>query len=543
METALPVPVGQGLYTAELSSSIPEGYCSKLRNFIAVGDSVENRFGFRQTTVDWNQISTTTFEDHIRLYKMFDGDSTKPVLAWPQPGSGEINFLRSVDKFNAAAVTGDGYMLAPTGETKVYSLTSYRDRGYFTSNLGIRRITSWNWTTDAITFASVTTAIVDAKGLTSFKDRLWCFKSNTLYFSDIAAVGGYPETWNAATQAIIFDGPSGTSVIRQIVPISNRLLVFTDTGLFVLIVAGEPSSWNKKILDARSSVNSEQCAFESSGLIYYVDNRGVWTTDGLVTAKVSGTIEDAFFQTSYTVKARLNYLDDGMVLSLANYWKSGTNIQMDVVKTKIYYTKLDNIAWAEWNIDSTEATVSDFADYRLCEVFSCSDKVYSQLTDTPIGYMLVATSKSTATVSAPIQIQMVVYDSSQDSLRVPLTGSTSELRTDEIILTLKTRYIDAEIKHKDKLIKMAYLEAFSSSVNHQLTSYWSLDNGSITLGFDIDEPVSGEGTSLIKIPADFMFRKTALNIDAKMQNNDHRVKIKDIIMMLHLKSNEPDEVR
>jgi len=138
---------------------------------------------------------------------------------------------------------------------------------------------------------------------------------------------------------------------------------------------------------------------------------------------------------------------------------------------------------------------------------------------------------------------MVVYDSSQDSLRVPLTAGTSELRTDEIILSLKTRYVDAEIKHKIKQIKMAYLEAFSSAANHQLTSYWSLDNGTITPGFDIDEPKSGEGTNLIKIPADFMCRKTALNIDAQMQNDDHRIKIKDVTLMIHVEMNEPNEVR
>ena len=542
-EQPVEVPVGQGLYTAELSSSIPEGYCARLKNFIAAGDSIENRFGFVQTSVDWNQISATAFEDHIRLYKMFDGDSTKPILAWPQVGTGQINFLRSVDKFNAAAVSGDGYMLATSGDNKVYSLCTYRDRGYFTSDIGIKRITAWNWTADTITAASITTSINDAKGLISFKDRLWCFKGNTIFYTDVAPFGGYPEVWSITVNALTIDAQSGTSIIRQMVPVSNRLMIFTDTGVFVLIVAGAPASWNLRSLDARASVNSEQCAFEAAGLVYYVDARGVWSTDGLVTAKISSTIEDAFFQTSYTVKARLSYLDDGMVLTLAAYFKNSTSLQVDSVKSRVFYTKLDNIAWSEWNIDPSDAITNLFLDYRMVEVFSSSDRVYTQLTDTPIHYMLVATSKSTTATPAPIQIQLVVYDSSQDSLRVPLTAGTSELRTDEIILSLKTRYVDAEVKHVNKHIKYAYIEMFSSSTDHQFTSYWSLDNGAITLGFDIDEPVTGEGTSLIKIPADFIFRKTALNIDAQMQNDDHRIKIKDTVLMLHPITNEPNEVR
>lgn len=542
-ETALPITIGQGLYTAELSSSIPEGYCARCRNFLAVGDSVENRFGMRQTTVDWNQISATTFEDHIRLYKMFDGDATKPVLAWPQSGTGQINFLRSIGKFTGVAPTGDGYMLATTADAKVYSVTSYRDRGYFSTNVGIKNITAWNWTADTITAASVTTAITDAKGLISFKDRLWCFKGNLLYYTDIAALGGYPETWAPATQAIPIDGQSGTSTIRQILTVSNRMVILTDTGIFTLVVMGAPGSWILRSLDARSSVNSEQAAFESAGLIYYADNRGVWSTDGLITAKISGTIEDAFFQTTFALRTKLNYLDDGMILSITGYDKTAALIQCNSTASRVFYSKLDNIAWSEWNIDSTDATVSDFLTYRLTEIFGTSDAVYTQLSDTPMHYMLVVTSKSITATPAPIQLQMVVYDSSQDSLRVPLTAGTSELRTDEIILSLKTRYIDGDMKYKDKLCKMAYLETFSSAADHKLTSYWSLDNGSVTLGFDIDEPVVGEGTSLVKIPADFMFRKTALNVDAKMQNEDHRVKIKDATLMLHLKANEPNEVR
>lgn len=542
-EVPFPVTVGLGLYTAELSSSIPEGYCSVLQNFLAVGDSVENRFGFVQTSVDWHKISTTTFPDYIRLYKMFENDSTKPVLGWPEPSSGNINFLRATDHFNAAAVTGDGYMLAGTALSQVYSLATYRDRGYFTSNAGISRITVWNWSTDAITHASVTTAITDAKGLVSFKDRLWCFKGNLLYYTDIAAFGGYPETWAPATQQIPIDGQSGTGTIEQIVPFGNRMLIFTNMGVFTLTVAGAPTSWILKSLDARSSASSGQCAVEAGGLVYYADNRGVWSTDSLETAKISGTIEDAFFQSTWGLKTKLNYLDDGLLLSITAYWKSGTNIQLDCEKSKVFYTKLDNIAWAQWTIGSTVATPSDFLDYCIVEIFSSSDELYTQLVDGPLHYMLVAVTKSTGSVAASVQIQLVAYDSSRDSLRVPLTSSTSELRTDEIILSLRTRYVDADIKHRNKSIKYAYLETFSSSALHELTSYWTLDDGTLTLGFDISEAVVGEGTSLVKIPADFRFRKTALNIDAKMQNDDHRVKIKDITMMLHLGANEPEEVR
>ena len=47
------VAIGQGMYTAELPSNIPDGYASVCYNMVATGDSVENRIGIRRPTIDW----------------------------------------------------------------------------------------------------------------------------------------------------------------------------------------------------------------------------------------------------------------------------------------------------------------------------------------------------------------------------------------------------------------------------------------------------------------------------------------------------------
>ena len=47
------VALGQGMYTSELPSNIPDGFSAMAYNFVATGDSLENRSGIRRGSVDW----------------------------------------------------------------------------------------------------------------------------------------------------------------------------------------------------------------------------------------------------------------------------------------------------------------------------------------------------------------------------------------------------------------------------------------------------------------------------------------------------------
>src|SRR5688500_1749109 len=53
-ESYYPVQIGQGIYTSELPSNIPDGFSEKAFNLVATGDSLENRIGIRQSSVDWH---------------------------------------------------------------------------------------------------------------------------------------------------------------------------------------------------------------------------------------------------------------------------------------------------------------------------------------------------------------------------------------------------------------------------------------------------------------------------------------------------------
>ena len=49
----------------------------------------------------------------------------------------------------------------------------------------------------------------------TFKDRMWGFKGNPLFFTNAATVTTLPETWSAVTQAIPVEGPNGSGDIKM----------------------------------------------------------------------------------------------------------------------------------------------------------------------------------------------------------------------------------------------------------------------------------------------------------------------------------------
>src|SRR5688572_8148260 len=57
-ESYYQVKIGQGIYTSELPSNIPDGFSAKAFNLVATGDSLENRIGIRQSSVNFNAIYT-----------------------------------------------------------------------------------------------------------------------------------------------------------------------------------------------------------------------------------------------------------------------------------------------------------------------------------------------------------------------------------------------------------------------------------------------------------------------------------------------------
>ena len=544
-ESYYPVKIGQGIYTSELPSNIPDGFSAKAFNLVATGDSLENRIGIRQSSVNWSalygglpDLNNSQFAVHA------PGITDSCAFLW-STWDGAVSHLHLV-RSRPAAMGGDGYMMV-TMPTYIKGITSYSNNIYFNmhDSNSIYRITSFNWVTDAITYISIPSAAAtftnpSASSLVSFKDRLWCLVSDRLYFTEIAGLGQLPETW-AATNYIKITGARGLSTIKKVVPLLNKLLIFTESGVFSLLVEGEPSSWILKNLDSESISTTRSCAFESRSIVYYVNTAGVWATNGQSVAKISGVIEDQFFLAKGVRYHSIHPYEDGILLAIAK--TVGNTNFYDSLNCRIFYSKSDPVGWTEWNIDNSDGSVNNFGANRLTDIQSVSPKLPTFLNPEPTTYLLASVTDSTEAVTQWGRHQFLIFDGGENQL----VNRAGTVITDKMNCVLKTKYMDGGNPYRNKSLKQGYIELYTSDSQHQFQSSWDIDStiGASTtvrdttvVGFTV-----GQATNLIRLAADFKFRRCALTISTKLQTNTSQIKIKDVALVMAVDRDEPEIIR
>lgn len=543
-EDAFPLEIGYGLYSADLPSAIPNGYCQEAINTVCSGESQENRVGFNYlTAVDYFVLQPVTFEHNAFVF-CYNDNPDYPVLAWPDGNS--LCFIRGSARLFAQSYTGDGFMRVNPENSIVTSVGNYGTITYFCTSIGIRKITNFNWTTDVITFTSVTTALQGLYGMITFKDRMWAFKGNTLYFTNPATTTALPETWSAVTQAIPVEGPGGSGEILKITPIGARLLIFTSNGLYALTVQGEPASWIFKALDRRSLGNHRQCAFERNNLVYYVNTLGVYVTDGYEVTKLSAAIDDKFFSSvTGSVRYSINFLNDGALLSMSRVFKHTDNqIYYDSAYHEMFYTRLDTIAWSEWNLKNYDAAPGVFDGYNVATVISTSDSIYSYLSPDPLSFMLPVVSNSSAASPKTSTFQLCTYDGYLNKLRID--GTPTGVKQEPLHVKIRSSFSDFGQPYNLTYLKYAFAEVFTSDPNYLFETWWVLDSttdAQQSLLTVIDGDTPGEGTNLVKITAGFHSRRAGLSIHSVLQSVNSQIKFKNFVAVMHTERREFKDIR
>jgi hypothetical protein len=536
------VALGQGIYTAELPSNIPDGFSQLAYNLVATGDSLENRIGLRPSSVDFHLLMPgfpTGFGHYFN--QLTTDDAGLPVLAWGNStGVGNsFSFIRG-----AGAGAGDGYMevIMPA---PVQGVAQYAGWIYFAmgpASTGIYKCTSFDWVADAMTYTSIPSSapLSPLTGLFTFKERIWGWHGDELYFTEIAATGGLPESWST-TNFIPFRGTLGSSLIVNVIPMQNKLLVFTTAGLYTLLVQGEPASWILRVLDNGSFSTHPRSAFESKGIVYYVNTTGVWATNGISVTKLSGVIEDKFFLSKGRRIHFLHEYEDGMILSIAKLADTGY-LESDACVN--FYTKLEPIAWTEWGIHAPEGETNGFADSRLCAFLSVSKKVSTFLSSDPTVYVLAAVTNSTAAVNLQTRMNLIIFDGGEDKMR----DGPGTLITTPVRVALKTKYMDGGNPFALKYAKEAMLELFTSDTRHMFNCSWDIDatisaTSRISGRQDFIDFASGRSSNLIRLPAEFHWRRCAFSFSSSLQTNTSQIKIKDLALRMDTGRPEFEQTR
>ncbi len=549
-EETIAVNFAQGLYSADLPSAIPEGYCSVCENVVATGTSIESRYGFKNTSDSISYEYTEHTSTRVAPFMSFlgsTGNTNNPSIMWGDEGASggatnNIHFVRDGNPFNspAGAITTDGYFVA-TFPSKFLSAVNYNGNVYFSTDAGVYKITSITWgAVPSFSYAPTASMPVGLTGeLIHFVDRLWSVKNNILYYTDPPiSPGANPDIWST-TNFIVVVGKQGPANIYKMIPIGTRIYLFTSVGIFILSVLGSPTDWYVRSYDESAFFNSYECAFERQGIIYYVTNTGVYLTTGSNTVKLSGMIENYFLQGNYEADNptgarksniyRIFYLDGGMVVSIGTYFQNSVNSEVyyDTPESKTLYSRMDNVAWSEWNMNA-DGTKDDIGSFM-----GIVDSVITYINKAPVTLMWMNHSRSTLAAPLRGRLELFTYDGLQDVW----TNASAANETEDIRARISTRFFEGNNILDMKRIVYAYIEMFMPNphfyaninpVGLASKTYWSYawntdqttytPSAEVMLGQEVPDSL-GQEFALIKLATDFVFRTAQFDMTIYTKDN------------------------
>ena len=557
-EETIVVNLGQGLYSADLPSAIPDGYCAVAENVVATGTSIESRYGFRNTSnslqykyTEFEGTRTTPFMSHLGS----TGNSANPSIMWGDKGASggatnRIHLVRDGDPYSqpTGLVTGDGYSVFTFASTFI-SAVNYNGRIYFATDAGVYKINTLTWGNAANlpspivpswTFQSVSGPVGLTSEMIHFTDRIWACKGNTIYYTDPpSSPGAFPEVW-PSTNFITVVGRQGPGHVYKMVPVGTRIYLFTSVGIFVLSVLGSPNDWYLRSFDESAQFNTYECAFERQGVIYYITNTGVYLTTGTTTIKLSGMIENFFLSGNYEADNptglkksnlyRIFYLDGGMLISIGTYVLNnvGGTFQAyyDTSNSKHMYSRLDNVAWSEWtlNPDPLKDDIGSF--------MGVIDSVQTYINKTPLSYVWMNHSRSTITAPLRGRLELFTYDGMIDRW----TTDAGVDGQDFIQAHVASRFFDGGNVLEYKSIKRAYLEMFMPNKNfyanlnaaNATTEYWHYQwitdqreyHPPTEVTNQVTSPdLAGNEFAVLKLWTDFVFRSAQFDMTVNTRDN------------------------
>lgn len=224
----------------------------------------------------------------------------------------------------------------------VKAFCQFRDRYYAASATKIFRISNFNTGGGALTVTDLATVSVDL--LLTFRSRMFGIKGSRIYYTDLPAIGGYPETWNINLNFV--DIPSvdfGINCYNAQV-YRDKIYLFTDKGIYVFAVSGDPINWSIQLVSANFPIFDRDSVCIAKNLVFLTDQWGVYQFDGVNFTKISNNIRALFsvdisFVAAWAWHSIYPY-EDGIVLIRNNFFSNAGN-----------YTSSSSNSWYYYNLN------------------------------------------------------------------------------------------------------------------------------------------------------------------------------------------------
>ena len=515
-EEILPIPVGLGLDTYGHPANIPEGFVQQADNVIALQDRMETRKGFQPPdAVDTREVLYLLTPSRNFFYteipNAFIGKI--PSAMWGDH-AGNLWAMKGSSFFNPSSIDPTDPSIANFSTVSAFKgACVYLDKIYINTAGTIKEVTSaWNWATPTVTVVAITDAPSNTYGLFAFKDRLWTWDYNKIYYTDVpASPGAYPETWDTTGNFIHIGANAGSGEIYSIVPVGTKLFVFTATGLYTVSVIGSPANWIVRVLDKTVKCNQNNCALVSEGLMYFVDVTGVYVTDGSSVNLITKAIDNVFVEQSSYSYYSLHPFEDGMLLSKQNVSLTGTYPSSSNTVTsdaEIYFSRFDFIAWTKITFATTTQPSAILGAFSNINVYGISS----------VGnFIILGHGTSSAGTPGDITFQLLQYTGYQDELRPD--GAAEQVA--DVTSIIKTKILRGEM-FKLKRAKYAYLNVSCDGASldaMEMTYAWNTETADSIASGTVTDGIVDPAEALFKISADFQWRHLELELSATLSSD------------------------
>lgn len=365
-ENRLDIAINKGLFLSSSPASIPDGYCGTFVNAaIDAKGSVVPRGNFKCVanftttggivTGGTNVIGGMPAKDNTDCIRAFSFDQGDELAAlWVNWGNSTPTVqtrMISGTKTGVNLVKGEASTAAGGNFEEFKAMCQYRDRIYASNINGIYRVTAagnFNGTTGTVTKSLLVASAggLNPEKMVVFKDRVFAGWGSTVYYTEVATVGGYPENWNALNNKFEVGSDNGFAGIVNMFADSDKLYIFTTAGVYILYATGSPSSWTLQLANKNLKTPSTNSVCRVGSGFIVTDRSAIYAYGGGNThSKIGDEIDWIFQYNGFEVFE----FEQGFLLQVSA--TQGASVPL-------YYYYFDGSTWAEWTLPPTVYTAN-----------------------------------------------------------------------------------------------------------------------------------------------------------------------------------------
>jgi len=283
-EETIPVDIFQGLRISEVKS---DTYCSEFNNVVKVEES---ELTVREDLV-WIQAPTATYSRAIPttspIPRNIGARDLEVFTAVGSPTADSPSLLMFLDDatilnctwLNCNSLTPSSIVQTCTATHGVKAFVQVRDR-YYGSNGSNKIFQISGFTTAATPLVFTDIAAVGVNHLLAFKNRVFGFTGNRIYYTDLPGIGLYPDVWNLVTNFIDLPSLDFSVTIHNVRVYKDKIYMFTDKGIYYLQANGDPVNWSVQLISANFPIYDRDSICINKNLIFLTDQSNLYSFDG-----------------------------------------------------------------------------------------------------------------------------------------------------------------------------------------------------------------------------------------------------------------------